>query len=387
MKIAQIVTRGDTLGGAQTHVRELSLQLRSMGHDITVITGAPGIFSEQMKQAGITCIPLPSMVRPLSPHRDLAAVVQLIRVLRELEPELVCTHTAKAGSLGRVAAWLQQIPSVFTPHGWSMLDRVSAQAHPFYRWTESLAARLGTCVINVCEFERECARQSGIGSKCKLEMVHNGISEISLERTRPVEEQPPTLVMVARYAPQKDHATLLEALSGIHGKEWTLVLVGSGQLEPYITAHIRRLRMESRVRFLPPETDVPRLLMTAQIFVLSTHFEAFPMSILEAMRAALPVVATRVGGIPEAVRHGHTGLLVAHRDVLGLRESLARLVAEPDVRVRLGAAGQQLWASRFTGATMTARTLEVYDRALAAHERRHPHYWAKRHSAGSRPLG
>ena len=219
MKIAHVLTRGDVLGGAQSHVRELSLQLRSLGHEVTVITGAPGIFTDQLRQAGIPWLQVRSLVRPLRPHLDLAALVQLWCVLRDLKPDLVCAHTAKAGSLGRAAARLHHIPSVFTPHGWSMLDRTSLKSNPLFCWAEYLAGRLGTCVINVCEFEREFARQFGVCPAEALEMVHNGIAENPLARLRPIDAQPPLLVMVARFAPQKDHATLLQALSGllIHG--------------------------------------------------------------------------------------------------------------------------------------------------------------------------
>ena len=142
MKIVHVLTRGDVLGGAQSHVRELSLELRSLGHDVTVITGAPGIFTEQLRQAGIPWLQVKSLVRPLRPHRDVAALIELWCALRELKPDLVCAHTAKAGSLARAAARLHHIPSVFTPHGWSMFDRSSLRTEPLFCWAERLAGRL-----------------------------------------------------------------------------------------------------------------------------------------------------------------------------------------------------------------------------------------------------
>ena len=366
MKIAHVLTRGDVVGGAQSHVRELSLELRRLGHEVTVITGAPGIFTDQLRQAEIPWLPVRSLVRPLRPHRDLAALVQLWSVLRQLKPDLVCAHTAKAGSLGRAAAWLHNIPSVFTPHGWSMFDRTSLQWNPLFCWGECLAGRLGTRVINVCEFERQYAQQLRVCPANKLEVVHNGIAEIPLTRQRPVDTQPPLIVMVARFASQKDHATLLQALSGLRCMEWSLLLVGTGELEPQVSAQIAALGLSGRVRILPAETNVGRLLMEAQLFVLSTHFEALPISILEAMRAGLPVVATDVGGISESVREGETGLLTHHGDVDSLGDALARLIADPALRLALGAAGRRLWSAQFTASKMAARTVEVYQRALSA---------------------
>jgi glycosyltransferase involved in cell wall biosynthesis len=106
--------------------------------------------------------------------------------------------------------------------------------------------------------------------------------------------------------------------------------------------------------------------MEAQIFVLSTHFEALPICILEAMRAALPVVATNVGGIFESVQNEKTGLLVRRGDVVGMRDALARMIADPALRVALGSEGRRLWGTHFTASTMAARTVEVYKRALVA---------------------
>jgi glycosyltransferase involved in cell wall biosynthesis len=365
MKIVHVLTRGDVLGGAQSHVRELSLELRTLGHDVTVITGTPGIFTDQLGQAGIPWLPVKSLVRPLRPHLDVAALIELWCALRQLKPDLVCAHTAKAGSLARAAARLHHIPSVFTPHGWAMCDRTSLQANPLFCWAERLAGRLSTRVINVCEYERALAEQFAVCPAKALEVVHNGIAEIEFARVRPIDAQPPVMVMVARFASQKDHGTLLQALSGLLSMEWRLLLVGAGELRPRVGAQVDALGLNARVSILPPDTNVSRLLMEAQIFVLSTNFEALPISILEAMRAALPVVATNVGGISESVRHEETGLLVCRGDVAGLRDALARVIAGPALRVTLGSAGRRLWGEQFTSSTMTARTVEVYKRALA----------------------
>jgi glycosyltransferase involved in cell wall biosynthesis len=372
MRIVHVLTRGDILGGAQTHVLELSLQLRRLGHEVTVVLGAEGVFSDKLRQAGIPWLQIKSMVRPLRPHHDLVALVQLWIALRKLEPDLVCAHTAKAGSLGRTAAWLRSLPSVFTPHGWSMLDRATLRSHRLFRWAECLAGRMGTSIINVCEFERECARRFDICPDRQLEVVHNGIDELPMNRLRSVDAQPPTLVMVARFTVQKDHSTLLRALAGLLSLDWNLWLVGSGELREPLTAQAEALGLRGRVRLLPAKTDVNRLLMEAQIFVLSTHFEAFPISILEAMRAGLPVIATEVGGIPEVIRDHETGLMVRPGNVESLRAALARLINNPALRIALGEAGHRLWARRFTASIMATRTVEVYQRALAAHERRIP---------------
>jgi glycosyltransferase involved in cell wall biosynthesis len=337
----------------------------NLGHEVTVVTGAPGVFSERLYRMGIPTLHIKHLVRPVRPLLDLAALYQLCRVLRQLKPDLVCAHTAKAGWLARAAARLLGIPSVFTPHGWSMVDRSSLECLPIYCWAERLGARLGTRIINVCEFERELAKQFGVGRASALDIVHNGVPDIVSPRMRPVDAQPPTLVMVARFEGQKDHGTLLHALSGLLPIEWELLLVGDGEREAQVWAQIDSLSLAGRVQILPAETDVNSLLMSAQIFVLTTNFEALPISILEAMRAGVPVVATDVGGIAESVRDRETGLLVERGDVPGLRDALARLIHEPAFRADLGKAGRRLYAAQFTSQAMVTRTVEVYQRAIA----------------------
>ena len=366
VKIVHVIIQGDVLGGAQRHVRELSVGLRSLGHDVTVITGATGIFTDQLRQDRIPWLQVSSLVRQLRPHLDLAALAQLYWTFRQLKPDLVCAHTAKAGSLARAAGRLQHIPSVFTPHGWSTFDRTSLEPNSLLCWAECLAGHLGTRIINLCEFERGLAQQVGAFPPKTLEMVHNGISETTLTRVRSVDAQPPVLVMVGRFAPEEDHETLLRALSGLLSMEWRLLLVGKGELEHRLGAQVDALGLHGRISILPPEGDMSRLLMQAQVFVLSTNFEALPISILEAMRAGLPVVATNVGGISESVQNERTGLLVRRGDVAGFRDALARMIANPAFRFTLGGAGRRLWKTEgsCTLSSMAARTVEVYKRAL-----------------------
>ena len=140
MKIVQVLTRGDVVGGAQSHVYDLCGALRSAGHEVTVITGPPGIFNERLAERDVPQESIPWLVRPVDPRRDVLALAALVRAFRRLKPDLVCAHTAKAGWLARIAARMLDIPSTFTPHGWSVIDRGSLQVKSFYLWAERLAA-------------------------------------------------------------------------------------------------------------------------------------------------------------------------------------------------------------------------------------------------------
>jgi glycosyltransferase involved in cell wall biosynthesis len=366
MKIVQVLTRGDVLGGAQSHVHDLCVALKSAGHDLTVITGRPGIFNDRLAGLGIGQLSIDHLVRPVRPWRDVRALAALVKAFRQLEPDLVCAHTAKAGWLARTAARLLGIPSTFTPHGWSMIDRASLKPRAIFLWAERLAGRMGTRTINVCHYERNLATSFRVASPESLDVVHNGISDVPFVRTRPVTLQPPTLVMVARYEEQKDHEMLLQALAELTHLDWRLALVGEGEREAAVRNQLPALGLTERVRLLPGNTDVAQLLLESQVFVLATKFEAFPISILEAMRAGLPVVASDVGGIAEAVEHEETGLLTAPGDRGALRDALGHLIAHPALRSRLGEAGRARYLAHFTSDQMVEDTLRVYDRARSS---------------------
>jgi glycosyltransferase involved in cell wall biosynthesis len=174
------------------------------------------------------------------------------------------------------------------------------------------------------------------------------------------ERRPVRLVMVARFGPQKDHATLLRALAKLTHREWHLDLIGDGPLMEQTRALAVDLGLTSRIRFLGERSDVDEFLANAQASLLVTNWEGFPRSILEAMRAGLPVIATSVAGIAEAVVDGDTGFLVPRGDVEMLRDRIDRVLIDPEVRQRLGANGRRRFEREFTLSVFLRNTFAVY---------------------------
>ena len=363
MKIVQFITGAAEFGGAESHVRDVAVGLRSQGHDCMVLTGPPkGLFTNQLSALGIPVHFLGSLRKPINPINDLIALVELVAALRQLKPDLVAAHTAKAGFLGRLAAAVLNIPCVFTPHGWSIIDRVTGKINPGFRALERLGGLLGTGVITVCRAEHETGRLSGLISPKKLFCVHNGIPDNHLTAAPGADHL--TVVMVARFHKQKDHVTLLRAFSRLQNHPWRLQLIGSGPLLEATKGLAKSMGVADRVEFLGQCPNTAELLSRATLFVLSTTYEAFPFSVLEAMRAGLPVVATNVGGIPEAISDGINGFLVPpFRDDL-MAESLERLFLDPALRERLGQNGREIFLEHFTEERMILRTLQVYGQLL-----------------------
>ncbi len=364
MNLAFIVTRADDLGGAQIHVRDLCASLQALGHHPTVLAGGRGVFTGELDRLGVPWRSVPHLAVPIHPARDAAALLSLVRMLRELRPDLVLTHTAKAGMLGRAAARILDLPAIFTPHGWSITDRISPAHGRLFKALEKLAARVTDRIVNVCGYEMRLALQHGVAGAEKMAVVHNGLPDIPQRfRAQPAAD-PPRLVMVARMAEPKDHATLLRAVSGLRDRPWSLDLVGGGPRQDDLQTLACDLGIPERVRFRGFRQDVAACLAEAQILVLSSRFEAFPYVTLEAMRAGLPVVASEVGGIPEAVAHGMTGLLVPPGEPRALRDSLAVLIGNPRLRQQFGQAGRERFLERFTLERMIAGTLRVYGEVL-----------------------
>jgi glycosyltransferase involved in cell wall biosynthesis len=365
VKIAYIVTRASPLGGAQIHVRDLTAAVRAQGHSPTVITSGSGPFVDQLRAQQIPTIILKHLAVPISPLRDLRALREVRATLMELGPDLIAAHSSKAGVLGRLAGRSLRIPVVFTAHGWAFTPGIPALQAALYRGIERLAGPFTSKIITVSEFDRRLALDAGIVRADRVVTVHNGMPDIPQPFRAEPGRTPPRLVMVARFEPQKDHATLLRALAGLRNLPWELDLIGDGPLMASAQELTGALGLARRVHFLGQRTDVEQVLGRSQISLLVSNWEGFPLSILEAMRAGLPVVASSVGGIDESVRDNETGYLVPRADVDRLRDRVARLMADPTHRVGMGASGRTRFERHFTLSHSVARTLAVYRDVLS----------------------
>lgn len=360
MKIAYLVTRADPIGGAQIHVRDLAVAVKAKGHEPTVLLSGTGPFVDDLRARGIPVVVLQHLVNPMRPLRDLRALAEVVRALRDLQPDLMTAHGAKVGILGRIAARYLGIPLVVTVHGWACAPGTPAVQAAVSRGLERSIGSLATKLITVSEFDRRFGIASRLVSEDRVVTVHNGMPDVSPALRASAQTSPPRLVMVARFEPQKDHATLLLALSGLQDHPWELDLVGDGPLRAAMEKLAADHGIGGRVHFLGQRTDVDRLLARSQIYLLASHWEGFPLSILEAMRAALPVVASDVGGVSEAVEDGTTGYVVPRGDVQQMRGRISSLLQSADLRAQFGAAGRARYEQRFTLDHMVARTLEVY---------------------------
>jgi glycosyltransferase involved in cell wall biosynthesis len=365
VKIAYLMTRAHPLGGVQIHVRDLAAALRAQDHSPTVITSGSGPFIDDLRARQIPTVILKHLTYPIRPIQDLRALREIREVLGDLRPDVLAVHSAKAGILGRLAGRSLRIPVVLTAHGWTFGPGIPIVQAAVYRQVERLVGPFTTKIIAVSEFDRQLGLEAGIVGEDRLVTVHNGMPDVPpLLRADPG-RAPVRLVMVARFGPQKDHPTLFRALAGLNHHAWELDLIGDGPLMAQTKSLAEALGIGARVHFLGERLDVDQILARTQVGLLVSNWEGFPLSILEAMRAGLPVVASAVGGSEESVRDGETGFLVPRGDVETLRERLARLLTDPELRVRLGTHGRTFYEQHFTLGQFVAKTLAVYESMLA----------------------
>lgn len=371
MKVMQVITKGES-GGAQTHMLTLCHALESSVSFVAVI-GGPSPFTmlgNELKTLGIATCPLPQLTNSLSPLRVLEAVRALLRLLREHRPEIIHAHSAVAGVVARIAGCIANIPVIYTVHGFGFKPEVPWPQRQAAWLTEWILARFTRHMICVSDHERHWARRLPIMPD-RLSVIFNAVVDTP-DRAHP-DHEPMRIIMVARMAGPKRPDLLLQGLALLRdrlGYEVPASLIGGG---PALDAHralARQLKLQT-VDFAGDVDDVPRRLARHEVFVLVSDHEGLPISVIEAMRAGLAIVASDLPGIRELVTHGTDGLLVPNEPGT-LASALLSLAADPSFRARLGRAARAHYEADFTPAPM-ARKIEALYGQIAHHEPAHNH--------------
>lgn len=366
--ICFIITRGDSIGGAQIHVRDMALALQKEGHRVLILTGSPGDFTHQLDDGGVHWEHIPWLMRPISPFQDLRAILSIYAKLRKFKPDLVSTHTAKAGMVGRVSAFLAGTPSIFTAHGWQFADGIPGKQAKAVLIIEKIVAPLCRKVITVSKYDFELALRKKAVKEAKLVTIHNGLPwKPYLESgadNRSNSSEPCRLIMVARFQEQKDHSSLFKALSEIKHLNWKLELVGDGPGLKKARDLVHNLGLDSRVAFVGQQLDVPLRMENSDTYLLVSNWEGFPRSIIEAMRAGLPVISSNVGGCSESVEDGLTGYLVPKGDVGYLSKKISCLIKDSELRSKMGTAGRDRYEKQFTFKIMYEKSIALYRETL-----------------------
>lgn len=348
-------------------VLPLMRRIRARGHEVVAIV-AEGPLNADVRAEGFRVLAAP-FVRRASPVAQLRAFRTLVALLRQERPDLVHGHMPISGFLARLAARIAGVPRVaYTCHGFLFNQPAPWPRRAASFLMEWLAGRLTDIFLTVSEEEARDARRLGIARRATA--IGNGRDPAlfhpdaaARSRIRAALDVPPdrvVIVAVSRLVRHKGYPELLAAMRDVADAE--LWVVGARlptdrgeDLGPALAA----AEATGRVRLLGYRSDIAAILAAADIFVLPSHFEGLPMSVIEAMLTGLPVVATAIRGPREQVADGVTGLLVPPAVVAPLAAALDRLVADPELRSTMGRAGRVRAMERYDEATVVARTLDL----------------------------
>lgn len=358
-RVAYLITNSE-VGGAQAHVTDLLKALHGR-IDAVLLAGGDGPLFAAAQASGAQTVRLTLLDNALSPWRAVTAFKQLITALRAARPDLIHVHSAKAGALGRLAGWVLGIPVVYTVHGFAFKPAAPARQRIIARLVEWLLAPLTARMICVAEAERAMANTLPIPSK-RVHVIRNGIAEATTALAVP-EAALRRITMVARLAAPKRADLVIRAFAQAALPDCELALAGEGPEMATLRA-LADTVAPGKVRFLGAVSDVPALLASAQLFVLASDHEGFPLSILEAMRAGLPIIASDLPGIREQLADGDCGRLIPGSDDQRWAAMLVQLARDPGERERLGNAARAHWEQHFGMDRMATATWQVYQQVL-----------------------
>lgn len=365
--ILQLVTRGDW-GGAQRHVLDLATGLDPERFRVTVACAPDGPLVERLQEQGVTVVPVVELQRDVSPFQDRQALAAITRLIRDAGVDLIHCHSSKAGFLGRLAARRAGVRSVFTAHGFAFAgSAVSLPARAAYLGAEWWAGRWWTDrLITVSEADRRLALAWRVAPPSVVHLVHNGVRPERYAPIAPPALGPgaPVVGLMTRLVPGKGLSELLEAARLLLNQgPYRFVVGGEGPLRAALEEHARRLGIAEHVSFPGFVADDVAFLSQLDVSVLPSYKEGLPYTVLEAMAAGRPVVASCVGGIPEVITDGQNGRLVRPGDVAALARALAETVM-PERLSTLSAAARETIRSRFSHAGMVRAIEQVYKSIL-----------------------
>lgn len=368
MRILYGITKSN-FGGAQRYVYDLAVEAKKRGHEVAVILGGSGELSERLRDSDVRVVGLPTLGRDISLVKDVKEFFSLMKILSQEKPDVFHVNSSKMGGLGALAGRLVGVKKmIFTSHGWAFNE----SWRPVW---QKVLIKIFSWLIVVLSHETICVSEKtreNIFSwpfiKNKLVVIHNGLESFRLkERTVARQElgvtsnETKVVGTLAELHKVKGLDVLLEAWQVLHESfDAQLVIAGRGDEAENLQNTANNLGISGSVKFLGFVPEARSLLSGLDIFILPSRSENLPYAILEAGFAGLPVVASRVGGIPEIINNGENGFLVEKESVSGLVIKLKNLLEDGNLAKRLGNNLKRTITEKFSREKMFEETFASY---------------------------
>lgn len=384
MRIVHVITRM-IIGGAQENTLFTCQDLiRTYGDQVLLITGPPlgpeGDLLADGRGAEVPRRVLPMLRREIHPWRDLLSYRAVRQTLREFSPEVVHTHSAKGGMLGRAAAWSLQVPAiVHTVHGAPFYDAQRALARRASIACERLAATRCHALVSVADAMTDLMVQAGVAPRDKFTTVYSGMQvepflaanehRSRMRRELGITSEQVVVGKIARLFPLKGHEYLIDAAAEVvrQAPQVRFLLIGDGILRQPLEERIRQARLEHHFLFagLVPPARIPEYLGAMDVLVHTSLREGLARALPQALIAGKPVVSFDIDGAREVVLPGETGFLVPPRETEPLRRAIVTLAHDAALRERLGTTGRQRFTEVFRHEVMTRSLRTIYEQLLA----------------------
>jgi glycosyltransferase involved in cell wall biosynthesis len=390
LKILRVIARLN-VGGPARHVVLLDQGLRARGHQTLLVHGAVGAGEASLEHLAqseqLRIVKVPELGPRITVFSDFRAFLKLLRVTFREAPDVIHTHTAKAGTLGRAAAVLYNATRsrnrraliVHTFHGHVLSGYFGPVGNGLVRCVERTMAKMTDCVITISASQRDDivgkfrvapeARVATVPLGLNLQPLLSARNGTSMLRERGgIPARDIVFGYVGRFVPIKNLNTLVLAFASVLRQlpnAW-LMLVGDGPLRADIEVATQRAGVAARVRFPGWTDDLPGVYGAIDVCVLSSLNEGTPVAAIEAMAAGRPVIATRVGGVPDIIDTGRTGILVPADDINALADAMLALARDAEARARMGQAASKEVISRFSHLRLVDDIDRLYADRLAA---------------------
>jgi glycosyltransferase involved in cell wall biosynthesis len=383
IKICHIITRLDMGGSAQNTLltcRELGRKYRivlvhGLSRESNMTESEKSCVNRQVALAeakGVKVIQLPALVRRISPANDIRALFDLFKIIAAEKPEIIHTHTSKAGILVRMAAALSRVPKiVHTPHGHVFFGHFGPVLSRIFLLIEKLCAHSTHRVVALTHGECKDYVDLNVYPKHKIAKIHSGVdiekfkncqvNRVDKKRSLGIQPTGPVVGFVGWLLPIKGPMFLLKAMDSVwlEVPDANLVFLGKGDLDVSLRSEALKTGKNGSVKFLGWRDDVEEIMLLFDIFVLPSLNEGMGRVLVEAMAAGKPVIASNVGGIPDLVKDGYNGLLVPPGDPEVLANNIMRLIQNPDEAQRMGQQGKKM-CDRFGIDAMIAKLDHLY---------------------------
>ena len=367
VRVLRVIARLN-MGGPALHVAYLTHGLRERGYDTTLVAGSLARGEDSMefvaRELGIEATHLPELRRDIAPIRDLQATLRLAQLIRRLRPDILHTHTAKAGAVGRLAASLvgdaRPPIVVHTFHGHVLRGYFGPRLSYGFRLLERWLAKRTDALVAVSPEVRDELVRLGVAPAEKFTVVRVGIElagrvadidgRAETRRLLGIADESFTVGWVGRMTGVKRTSDVLLAFKRLRerGVDAVLCMIGDGPERGQLERRAHELGIMKRTLFLGYQEQVAPYYAALDAMILPSGNEGTPVSAIEALAAGRPVVATRVGGLPDVVREGEDGFLVSPGDVDELADRLERLAADEELRRRMGEAGRERVLPRYS---------------------------------------